>query len=453
MTPTPGQGEIWSVSRLVQKLKLLIVQELPPTWIEGEISNYSRSGAGHRYFTLKDEQNQLKAALFRGRSRALKFEPEDGQKVVAFGRVDIYGPRSEYQLIVEQMLPAGLGELELAFKQLYERLKQEGVFEAAVKQPLPRFPRRLGIVTSARGAAIRDIVQTLNRRAPHVEVVVADTLVQGDRAAVQIVSALEDLNRLGSVDLIVVARGGGSLEDLWPFNEESVVRAIVASRVPVVAGIGHEVDTTLSDLAADVRAATPTAAAEVAVRSAAEWRTDIDQMSSRLGSEVSTAVSEGQKQIKSLSQRYGFKRPGEVLRTYMQVVDGFTQRMRHAAPARWSALRDRAHYLSRRPALRHPESWLLGAKQRLTQTAPRLMTAWKPVVASGKERMARASGGLEALSPRSVLDRGYAVLMSASGRVISSVLDAEENGPLTAVVRDGQLQTRVLSKESDKTWP
>jgi exodeoxyribonuclease VII large subunit len=373
--------------------------------------------------------------------------------VVAFGRVDIYGPRSEYQLIVEQMLPAGMGKLELAFKQLYERLKKEGLFEVAVKQPLPRFPRRLGIVTSARGAAIRDILQTLTRRAPHVEVVVADTLVQGDQAAAQIVSALENLNRLGTLDLIVVARGGGSLEDLWPFNQEAVVRAIVSSGVPVVAGIGHEVDTTLSDLAADVRAATPTAAAEIAVRSAPEWRTEINQLGARLGSEVSNAFSEGRKQIHSLSQRYGFKRPGEVLRTYMQVVDGFTQRIRHAAPARLSALRDRAHYLSRRPALRHPESWLDGATQRLAHTAPRLKTAWKPVVASGKERMARASGGLEALSPRSVLERGYAVLMSTAGTVISSVEDTTENSPLTAIVRDGQLQARVERKESDKTWP
>jgi exodeoxyribonuclease VII large subunit len=453
MNPTPGQGEIWSVSRLVQKLKLLFVQEVPPTWIEGEISNYSRSGAGHRYFTLKDEQNQLKAALFRGRSGGLKFEPADGQKVVAFGRVDIYGPRSEYQLIVEQMLPAGLGELELAFKQLYERLKQEGLFEAARKQPLPLFPRRLGIVTSARGAAVRDILQTLRRRAPHVEAVIADTLVQGDQAAGQMVSAIQDLNRLGTVDLILLARGGGSLEDLWPFNEEVVVRAIVASRLPVVAGIGHEVDTTLSDLAADVRAATPTAAAEVAVRSAAEWRTLIHQVGSRLGSEVALVVSEGRTQIKSLSQRYGFKRPGEVLRTYMQVVDGFTQRIRHAAPARWAALRDRAYYLSTRPAIQRPESWFNGAKQRLVHLGPRLITAWKPVVGSGKERMARASGGLEALSPRSVLDRGYAVLMSASGKVISSVADAQENSALTAVVRDGQFQTRVEGKERDATWP
>ena len=237
-----GHGEIWSVTQIVQRIKQLLATEFPPLWIEGEISNYSRAGSGHRYFTLKDDRNQLKAALFRGRARELQFEPEDGIKVVAFGQVDLYGPRSEYQLIVEQLMPAGLGELELAFRQLHERLEKEGLFAADRKRPLPEFPRRIGIVTSARSAAVRDMLKVLGRRAPHVEVVIADTLVQGERAAAQIVAAIERFNRARSVDLLLVGRGGGhgdgpiqlaSIELAHP-ADAIFVRPVVAVQQPAL---------------------------------------------------------------------------------------------------------------------------------------------------------------------------------------------------------------------------
>ncbi|HKQ97893.1 MAG TPA: exodeoxyribonuclease VII large subunit, partial [Candidatus Polarisedimenticolia bacterium] len=267
----PGtRRRILTVAELNALVGELLRESLPAVWVEGEISNLRRYPSGHTYFTLKDDQAQVSAVLFRGQASWLKFRPEDGLKVIAHGRVGLYEARGGYQIVVERLEPAGLGALQLALEQLKARLAAEGLLDPARKRPLPLLPRRIGIVTSERGAALRDILRVLERRFAQVGVVIAPARVQGDGAAEEIAAAIAALNRLGGLDALIVARGGGSIEDLWAFNEEIVARAIAASAVPVISAVGHETDVTLADLVADLRAPTPSAAAEMVIVSRRE---------------------------------------------------------------------------------------------------------------------------------------------------------------------------------------
>ncbi|HXG04019.1 MAG TPA: exodeoxyribonuclease VII large subunit, partial [Candidatus Binatia bacterium] len=258
-----SQRAVLTVTQLTEQLRRTVEERFPAVWVEGEISNFRLYGSGHAYFTLKDEGAQLRAVMFRTRTRRLRFEPTDGLHVLAFGALEVYPQRGEYQLVVELLEPRGVGALQLAFEQLKQRLGAEGLFDAGRKRPLPRFPRRIGLVTSPDGAALRDMLRIIGRRFAGLSIVLAPCRVQGEGAAEEIAQGLADLNRLGGVDVIIVGRGGGSLEDLWAFNEEVVARAIAASKVPVISAVGHEVDVTIADFVADVRAPTPSAAAEM----------------------------------------------------------------------------------------------------------------------------------------------------------------------------------------------
>ncbi|MGH9748339.1 MAG: exodeoxyribonuclease VII large subunit, partial [Candidatus Polarisedimenticolia bacterium] len=287
--PGPGNAPredrpILSVSELNALVRGMLEEAFPSVWVEGEISNLRTYPSGHTYFTLKDENAQVSAVLFRGAAAALRFRPEDGLRVVVRGRVSLYETRGSFQVVVDAIEPAGLGALQLAFEQLKARLQGEGLFEAARKRPLPMLPRRIGVVASLAGAALHDVLKVLRRRFAGLGVVIAPSRVQGEGAAREIAAAIADLNRLGGIDVLILARGGGSLEDLWAFNEEAVARAIAASRVPVVSAIGHEVDVTIADLVADLRAPTPSAAAEMVVRSRAELAATVAALRARLGS-------------------------------------------------------------------------------------------------------------------------------------------------------------------------
>ena len=257
---------VLTVSQLSQQLAAVMEERFPAVWIEGEISNFKVYGSGHAYFTLKDEGAQLRCVLFRNRARRIRFEPRDGQHVMGFGAVEVYAQRGEYQLVVELLEPKGVGALQLAFEQLKERLQAEGLFSPGRKRPLPRFPRKIGIVTSPSGAALRDMLRVIGRRFGEIHIVVAPARVQGDGAAAEVAQGIRELNALGGVDVIIVGRGGGSLEDLWAFNDEMLARTIVASKIPVISAVGHEVDFTIADFVADVRAATPSNAAELVVK-------------------------------------------------------------------------------------------------------------------------------------------------------------------------------------------
>jgi exodeoxyribonuclease VII large subunit len=452
MSAPPVTGEVWSVTKLTQHIQVLFSRHIPPLWVEGEISNYSKSSAGHRYFTLKDERNQIRAALFRNHAGALKFEPGNGQTVLVFGSVEAYGARSEYQIITQRVIPTGIGELELAFKQLHARLQKEGLFDESRKRPLPRFPRRIGLVTSAQGAAVRDILKILKRRAPQVDVVIAPVAVQGEGAGVAIAGAIARFNRGRNADVLIVGRGGGSLEDLWAFNEEQTVRAVAASDIPIISAVGHEIDVTLCDLAADMRAPTPSAAAEIVVQDRRELVGVVRDFYRRAYAAATFLLNDGLKHLRHTTRRYGFRKTQDLLLTFTQTLDLLGGRMRRAGVSAVHDLRMAADRLQKRPSLTRPTIWLSSHQDRWARIDSRFDGAWHARLATTQERVTRAGAMLDALSPKAVLERGYAIIIDEDSRIVKSTQQTSAGMPLTAWLSDGKLKVRVEQKETGRPW-
>jgi exodeoxyribonuclease VII large subunit len=392
------QRRPFRVCELAAGLRELLEEEVGRVLVVGEISNLRRAPSGHCYFTLKDDQAQLRAALFRSAAVRLPFDPEDGLEVVVEAEVTLYAARGDVQLIVRQMEPRGQGALQLAFEQLRARLETEGLFDPAGKRELPPWPRRVGVVTSPSGAAIRDVIEVSGRRMPATPLLIAPARVQGDGAEEEIAAALAALGRVSDVDVILLVRGGGSLEDLRPFNTERVARAIVACRVPVVAGVGHEVDVTIADLAADARAPTPSAAAALVLADCSEWRGRTRSLARRLG----------------LAARARLARAG---RRLDQLAGGLRA---HAPGARLAARRARLGTLSR-------------ALEREGAHA----------VARRRERLAALAAHLDALSPLAVLGRGYAIARLPSGEVLRRAADAAPGDAFTLRLGEGELDAAV----------
>ncbi|QDT74386.1 exodeoxyribonuclease VII large subunit [Lacipirellula limnantheis] len=339
MPSKPPADEILTVTQLSARLKGVMEENFPSVWVAGEISNYSQPQSGHCYFTLKDDGAQLRAVMWRNTAARLKLALHDGIDVVCRGRLDLYPPRGSYQLVVDELQPKGMGALELALRQRREKLAAEGLFDAARKRRLPAFPRRIGVVTSPTGAAIRDFLQVMHRRWRGVEVLVFPARVQGDGAAEEIVAGIRAANKVQPpIDVLVVTRGGGSLEDLWCFNEESVVRAIAASKVPTISGIGHEIDVTLADLAADVRALTPSEAAERVVPSAADLSDAVRSLQHRLSTALSTRLAHCRHRLDSLATRPSLCRPLEAIHLRGRRLDELSLRLKSASQG---VLRDR----------------------------------------------------------------------------------------------------------------
>ncbi|MBI4391610.1 MAG: exodeoxyribonuclease VII large subunit [candidate division NC10 bacterium] len=316
----PAAPHIYTVSALTSELKTLLETTYPSLWVEGEVSNFKHHASGHMYFTLKDASSQIRAVMFRNANRLLKFRPGDGLTVVVRASLSLYEVRGEYQLYVEHIEPKGLGALQLAFEQLKARLAAEGLFEAARKRPIPKLPRRIGIVTSPSGAAIRDMLNVIERRFATVEIVIYPARVQGEGAAEEIVEGIRVLNARGDLDVLIVGRGGGSIEDLWAFNEEIVARAIAASKVPVVSAVGHETDVTIADFVADVRAPTPSAAAELVVAHKAELAQRVDDLASRLESALLHRVRAGRERLTYLARHLSLLSPVERIRRHRERV-------------------------------------------------------------------------------------------------------------------------------------
>ena len=330
-----------SVSELTGQIKTLLEEELESRWVLGEISHYTHHGSGHRYFTLKDEDSQISAVMFKWQSRGLSFEPEAGMQVLVYGHVSVYEPRGAYQFYAARIQPAGVGELALAFEKLKSRLAAEGLFDEERKRPLPAFPRRVGVVTSATGAAIRDIAQIMQRRAPGIQLVLAPARVQGFGAAEEIVRGIDDLNRYGEVDIIIVGRGGGSPEDLWCFNEESVARAICASAIPVISAVGHEVDYSISDYVADYRAPTPSAAAEIVAREHGQLSARVIELRQRLITSIQGHIERRSEAQRHLDPRRVLLRARDRIEQNAQYLD---ERRKDLATAfdRYTSRRDEA---------------------------------------------------------------------------------------------------------------
>jgi exodeoxyribonuclease VII large subunit len=399
--------KILTVSRLTALIKDVLEENFERVWVEGEVSNLNMPVSGHLYFTLKDAAAQLRCVMFRASARALRFKPKDGMGVVVRGRVSLFEPRGEYQLIVEYLEPLGIGALQLAFDQLKERLAKEGLFDEARKKLIPKLPQRIGVVTSATGAAIHDILNVLNRRFANVEVLIYPVKVQGEGAAREIAQAVKDFNRYGNIDVMIVGRGGGSIEDLWAFNEETVARAIYHSRIPVISAVGHEVDFTIADFVADLRAPTPSAAAELVVKSKAELASELDALSHRLRQGMQRNLADCQGNVYLLTR--SLKDPSMLLGHLAQRIDDLGERLTFAWRGELKRKSDRLAYLANHLRLTNPALALEREREQLLSLFSRGEHALHRTIERCRERIAINSGKLQALSPLQTLGRGYAI--------------------------------------------
>jgi exodeoxyribonuclease VII large subunit len=316
-----GPEKIYTVTEITREIKDVLEESCPSIWVEGEISNYTLHSSGHRYFSLKDENAQIRCILWRFRGARLLFEPEDGMKVMAFGSITVYEKNGQYQLDVMELIPAGLGKLEIAFQKLKEKLFKEGLFDEEHKKPIPEFPETIGLVTSSTGAAIRDMIKIIHERFPSVKIIVNPVRVQGEKAAEEIAQAIQEFNEFAKIDVMIVGRGGGSLEDLWAFNEEIVARAIYNSKIPIISAVGHQIDFTISDFVADLRAPTPSAAAQMVVKGKEELLKEIRSNLSKLVSYQTALIGYSVQRLTSAQQSYGFRRPLDIISQRSQRVD------------------------------------------------------------------------------------------------------------------------------------
>ncbi len=405
--PSSPERSILTVTELTRQIKGLVEQGFDGLWVEGEVSNFKAAASGHMYFSLKDAGAQLKAVMWRGSRPGLRFELADGVKVAAYGRLSVYEPRGEYQMVVERLEPQGLGALQLAFEQLKARLEAEGLFARERKRPLPALPRRVAVVTSPTGAVIQDILNVTARRCPYLDIVVLPVKVQGEGAALEISRAIEAAGRgeAGPVDLVVVARGGGSLEDLWAFNEEAVARAIFGCRVPVVSAVGHETDFTIADFTADLRAPTPSAAAELIAPSREQLRQRLDGARDSLGAAMDLRLERLGRRREELAARLRRCSPGAVLEQH---------------------------------------------QRRLSELGPRLAHALENLVAVRQLGLDGLTEKLKALSPLAILARGYAVVFALpQGRVLRAAQDARLGGEIRVLLGRGALRAQVLNVEEE----
>jgi exodeoxyribonuclease VII large subunit len=488
------ERHIWKVSEITERIGDLLEGAFRDVWIEGEVSNYHAAQSGHLYFTLKDARSQIRCVCFRDQVRGLKFRPEDGLHVTVRGSLGVYEPRGEYQVYVSHIEPVGLGALQLAFEQLKKKLEEEGLFDAARKKPLPILPRCIGVVTSPTGAAIRDILRVLKRRFANVHVQIYPVKVQGEGAAAEVVAALRHFNRAKLADVVIVARGGGSLEDLWAFNEEIVARAIAASEIPIITGIGHEIDFTIADFVADLRAPTPSAAAEIVVQSRQEFERHIAAHYSDLVKQMRYLLSERRHRVRDLQTHRGFRQIEILMRRRHQQLDELSSslavvlRLRLAAARQRMTkagtqivsfdLRARAAVLRRRieqqrEGLRSALERVVTRKQRrftgarvrfaaldlrarvgklrreFEQRSADLQVRMDRALVAKRRRFAAAALQLEERSPFQLLERGYAIAYDASGKVLRSPDQVALGDDISVRLARGQLDATVRRKRGN----
>ncbi len=448
--------DILTVSALNERIKTLLEEGFPFVWVEGEVSNLRRPASGHLYFTLKDARSQIRAVIFRSpfsrsASRASAFEIEEGMGVVCRARLTVYPPRGEYQLIVEAVEPKGLGALQKAFEQLKARLAAEGLFDPARKKPLPFLPARIGIVTSPSGAVIRDILTVTRRRFPSVDLLIVPVRVQGAEAPAEIVRALDDLQTVERVELIILARGGGSLEDLAPFNDEGVARAIARSRIPVISAVGHETDFTISDFTADLRAATPSAAAELAVPLRAELRESVETLRLRLASHRRREAERLRRRIAELAAR--LRDPKRRLSDIRIALDDQNERMRIALSRLREIRRREWLHLSFRLEQKNPRSRIGEGRAGIAGLGRELGAAWQKQADRNRNRVRSAAALLDSLSPLAVLRRGYSITKRLpDGLILRRAGSAAAGQKVSILLSEGSLHatiTETLKEHSD----
>jgi exodeoxyribonuclease VII large subunit len=439
------QRKIYSVSDLTEEIRAVFEDQFPDVWVTGEISNYRPAASGHCYFTLKDAKAQLRAVCFRNQARYLKFKPADGLSVIARGQLSIYEARGEYQLIVEFLEPAGLGALQLAFEQLKSKLAAEGLFALERKRPLPLLPRTVGIVTSPTGAVIRDMLRVLRRRFRNINVTLYPVRVQGDGAADEIVQGIECLNRQPGVDVMIVARGGGSLEDLWAFNEERLARAIAASKLPVISAVGHETDFTIADFVADLRAPTPSAAAELVVHRRQDFEAEIGERFRRLGQEIRLKLSEARRHFRELQMHRVFQTLSARIAARGQRVDEGTAAL-DAAISRQLSLARHAWLRTASGVMRYDFARLLKLRgSALAQQVSRMDAALARNLDIHRNRLRHAQAILGERNPLAILQRGYSITRDGSGRIVRDAQSLAAGSEISVRLARGELGATVQS--------
>jgi exodeoxyribonuclease VII large subunit len=447
--PAESRRDIYTVSRLNREARALLEGGLPSLWITGELSNLSRPASGHWYFSLKDEDAQVRCAMFRARNLAVRAAPRDGMQVLLRARVGLYEARGEFQLVVDHLEEAGEGELRRRFEALKQKLAAEGLFDAARKLAPPRFPRRIGIVTSSTGAALRDVLQVLRRRSPGLPILVYPVPVQGAGAAREIAAMLALADRRREVDLLLLVRGGGSLEDLWAFNDEALARAIASLELPLIAGIGHEIDFTIADFVADLRAPTPSAAAELAAPDAAAWLASLGVTAGRLRQAITRALAQRGDALTRAGRRLDFLHPAQAVRQRMQRLDELQSRLVAAARRDTRARRERLLRLGAELTGRSPAARVAAVAQSVAHAAARLTPAVRHRLALAEGLLRSAARGLEATSPLATLGRGYAIVtLAATGQVLRAATEAPAGTEVEARLARGRLRARVLSTKS-----
>ncbi|HUO17069.1 MAG TPA: exodeoxyribonuclease VII large subunit [Verrucomicrobiae bacterium] len=443
----PPERRVWKVRDLVASVRTHIEREFADTWVEGEISNFRSPDSGHLYFTLKNGNAQIRVVMFRSSTRLLRFRPADGLQVVVRGRVTIYEERGELQISAEYIEPKGAGSLQLAFEQLKAKLEAEGLFAAERKRPIPSLPAGIGIVTSAQAAALRDILNILERRHHSVNVVIFPAQVQGDAATLEVATGVRYFSQAKNVDVIIIARGGGSAEDLAPFNNEGLARTVAASEIPVISAVGHETDFTILDFVADLRAPTPSAAAELVIRSRQEIEGQASALHERLERAMRYRLLMGRQALTELAQHGAFGRIMELIHQRQQKLDDVTHRLELAE--RSLLERSRRRWEAASAAIRHYDLRLVlsGVRRELESWTAALVAVMRNVLLQHRVRSERLQTALESLSPVAILERGYALVFDAEGKLLKSAAGVKLGDEVSARLAHGQIKATVTGKE------
>lgn len=448
-----NQERIFSIKDINKYINMKLEGDslLQDVWIRGEISNYVHHSRGHLYFTLKDEESRIKCVMFARQAQSLPFIPKNGTKVIARGAISVYERDGQYQFYAQSMQPDGIGSLYLAFEQLKKKLEGEGLFAATRKRPLPLFPRTIGVITSPTGAAIRDIIITLKRRYPQANVLLYPVLVQGTKAGASIVHAIEEMNRLAEADVLIVGRGGGSLEELWAFNEEMTARAISNSSIPIISAVGHETDFTIADFVSDLRAATPTAAAELAVPNHLELRQQIERAKQRLHQSLQDQLRLLRERVHRLNRSTILTQPHRHLLQRAERVDRLTEQLVYRMRNQHARAAEVTSRLDRRLARHNPQEAILAARKRLDSLQQRLKLNIKSLMKDYRQQLLSSIRHLDAVSPLKVMQRGYSLVYDEKEqKLIRSMEELQLGDMLNIRLKDGKIGCHVWSMEGIK---
>lgn len=418
-------------------------------WLKGEISNFKHHSRGHMYLTIKDEHSRVQSVMFAGNNRRLKFRPENGMNVLIRGEISVFEPYGQYQLYIQQMEPDGIGSLYVAFEQLKEKLHKQGFFDDGVKKKLPTYPEHIGVITSPTGAAVRDIITTIKRRYPIVRTTVLPVLVQGTNAANSIKRAIEFANEQADFDVLIVGRGGGSIEELWSFNEEIVAQAIFHSKIPIISAVGHETDITISDFIADLRAPTPTGAAELAVPSQMELKDKISSLTRSLTRAITTTIGNSENHLKQLKEAYAFRYPEQLVVQKEQELDKQVERLEKSFSQFITTKQESLQHLNKRLINQHPKSHAARLEKELNQLTKQQTYFMKQIIEKKSNQFTSTIEKLTLLNPLETMKRGYAIPYTSNGNIINSTEKVEEHDNITIKLSDGTLACNVLEVKEE----